>query len=238
MNERGKIEERIRVHLERVEAAVRGSADERAEIRDNVDGHIRAALAARGTDVTVEDLEAVLAEMDPPESYGEHVDSGRPPETGRSPAPAGARNLLRGCLVAAGVVIVGLMILPIGYLMLAYVPASDGRPVVEATVPVHGDRQVDPGLSEIRVTFDRPMLTDRMWSWCLESEETWPALDPDGVRYVDDRTCVAPVRLEPGRTYVIWFNTEHQDAFRDTHHRPAVPYRLEFATADGEAGGS
>jgi RNA polymerase sigma-70 factor (ECF subfamily) len=82
------------------------------------------------------------------------------------------------------------------------------------------------------------MLTDRMWSWCLESEATWPALDPEGVRYVDERTCVAPVRLEPGRTYVIWFNTEQQDAFRDTKQRPAVPYRLEFATAGGGEGGS
>ena len=232
------IEAGIRRHLDRVGAAFGGTLEERAEICAQVEEHIRAALAARGDAVTVEDLQAVLAEMDPPASYG---DGGvRVPAEG----PPG-RSWVPGCLVAVAAVFLVLVLSNCVYLWLGRAAGREAEggatadpAVVVSTMPVQGDRAVDPGLQEIRVTFDRPMLTDRMWSWCLESEETWPDLDVDRIRYLDDRTCAAPVRLEPGRTYVIWINTEQHDSFRDTLHRPAVPYRLEFATAGGEAGGS
>jgi hypothetical protein len=64
----------------------------------------------------------------------------------------------------------------------------------------------------------------------VSSEESFPEITGD-VRYLDDnRTCVAPVRLEPGRTYVIWFNSQSQNAFRDLGNRPAVPYLMVFQT--------
>ena len=105
-------------------------------------------------------------------------------------------------------------------------------PIVIETTPRNGDKNVDPGISEIRVTFDKIMLTDRMWSWCYESPDSFPELDGDGVRYIDDRTCVAPVKLKPATSYVIWFNTEKFTSFRDRYHNKAVPYRLEFRTTE------
>ncbi|MCP4640193.1 MAG: tetratricopeptide repeat protein, partial [bacterium] len=48
------------------------------------------------------------------------------------------------------------------------------KPSVVSTVPANGATDVDPALSEIRVTFDRDMETDRMWSWVQESADTFP----------------------------------------------------------------
>jgi len=102
-------------------------------------------------------------------------------------------------------------------------------PSVVQTIPVAGDTRVDPGLQEIRVTFSKDMLTEKMWSWVQESAETFPATRGE-VRYVDARTCVLPVKLAPGKTYVIWINSQKFNAFRDTGNRPAVPYQLVFET--------
>ena len=46
----------------------------------------------------------------------------------------------------------------------------------------------------------------------------------------DKRTCVLPVRLEPGQTYAIWVNTDKFGNFKDTDGRSAVPYLLVFRT--------
>ena len=46
----------------------------------------------------------------------------------------------------------------------------------------------------------------------------------------DKRTCVLPVKLEPGKTYAIWVNSEKFGNFKDTEGRPAVPYLLVFRT--------
>ena len=46
----------------------------------------------------------------------------------------------------------------------------------------------------------------------------------------DKRTCVLPVKLEPGKTYAIWVNSEKLGNFKDTDGRSAVPYLLVFKT--------
>jgi len=103
-------------------------------------------------------------------------------------------------------------------------------PVVVQTVPAAGDTAVDPGLTEIRVTFSKKMQTRQMWSWVMLSRETFPEITGE-IRFLPDgRTCVAPVRLMPGKTYAIWLNSEKFDAFRDTGNRPAIPYLLAFET--------
>ena len=103
-------------------------------------------------------------------------------------------------------------------------------PVVVKTIPQSGDTSVSPALKEIRVTFSKEMLTKDMWSWVKVSDDTFPAISGK-VRYLGDGiTCVLPVKLEAGRTYVIWINSDRSDHFRDTTNLPAVPYLLVFQT--------
>lgn len=103
-------------------------------------------------------------------------------------------------------------------------------PAVVSTIPQSGDTAVDPGLKEIRVTFSKDMITEQMWSVCRISADSFPEFDGD-IRYLGDkRSCVIPVKLEPGKTYVLWFNSPQSSNFRDTGFRPAVPYQLVFET--------
>lgn len=103
-------------------------------------------------------------------------------------------------------------------------------PSVVKTIPQAGDTAVDPATKEIQVTFSKDMLTDRMWAVVQTSKKTFPAIDGT-VHYLDDkRTCVVPVKLEPGKTYVLWFNRAQFNSFRDTDNNPAVPYQLVFQT--------
>jgi RNA polymerase sigma-70 factor (ECF subfamily) len=39
-----------------------------------------------------------------------------------------------------------------------------------------------------------------------------------------------PVKLEPGKTYVIWLNSQKFGNFKDTDGKSAVPYLLVFET--------
>ncbi len=105
-------------------------------------------------------------------------------------------------------------------------------PVVVKTSPQAGDTAVDPSISEISVTFSKEMMTQEMWSWVIVSKESFPQLVGD-VRYLNDkRTCVAPVKLEAGKTYAIWFNSVKYNAFRDKNNNPAIPYLLVFQTRE------
>ena len=102
-------------------------------------------------------------------------------------------------------------------------------PVVVKTVPEAGAAEVDPKLTEIKVTFSKDMR-DGTWSWATLSNESFPTLDGKPKYLKDKRTCVLPVKLEPGKTYAIWVNHEKFNNFKDTGGRPAVPYLLVFKT--------
>jgi RNA polymerase sigma-70 factor (ECF subfamily) len=111
------------------------------------------------------------------------------------------------------------------------VSVATARPVVVKTVPAAGAADVDPALSEIKVTFSKDMM-DRSWSWTQVSDDTFPKAAGDNpVHYEKDkRTCVMKVKLEPGKTYVIWLNSDRFVNFKDADARPAVPYLLVFQT--------
>jgi hypothetical protein len=108
-------------------------------------------------------------------------------------------------------------------------------PVVVRTLPQSGDTKVDAAkVKEIRVTFSKDMM-DESWSWSKISDDTYPLITGKYRYQRNKRTCVAPVKLEPGRTYVIWLNSQKFGNFKDTDGRPAVPYLLVFETkAAGE----
>jgi polysaccharide biosynthesis/export protein len=121
------------------------------------------------------------------------------------------------------------------------IPSADfdvnfGSPVLVKSVPEAGADNVDPNLPEIRVTFSRKMA-DQSWSWCHTSEESFPETT-DKPHYLDDhRTCVLPVKLQPGKTYNIWLNWPEDNPdqyvprnFKDIKGRSSVPYLLVFKT--------
>lgn len=102
-------------------------------------------------------------------------------------------------------------------------------PVVVKTVPIAGATAVDPALTELRVTYSKPMQ-DGSWSWSTWGEENFPETS-GAPRYLPDgRTCVLPVKLEPDRFYATWLNSDKFHNFQDRDGRPAVPYLLTFTT--------
>jgi RNA polymerase sigma factor (sigma-70 family) len=106
---------------------------------------------------------------------------------------------------------------------------ADAPPVVVKTVPQAGSDDVDPSLKEVRVTFSKEM-TDQSWSWSTATEGD--DLPDSGKPYYDKdkQTCVLPVKLEPGKTYAVWLNSEKFQNFKDAQGRSAVPYLLVFGT--------
>jgi RNA polymerase sigma-70 factor (ECF subfamily) len=102
-------------------------------------------------------------------------------------------------------------------------------PVVVKTVPQSGAQDVAPGTTEIKVTFSKPMQ-DQSWSWST----AWENSTPEGLakpKYESDgKTCVLKVKLEPGKTYAYWINSQRFGNFRDRLGHSAVPYLLIFKT--------
>ena len=110
-------------------------------------------------------------------------------------------------------------------------PTTTAPPVVVKTVPEAGADEVDPKLEEIKVTFSKDMR-DGSWSWSSFGKENFPKIKDGGKpKYLADRrTAVLPVKLEPGKTYALWLNSEKFQNFKDADGGPAVPYLLVFKT--------
>jgi hypothetical protein len=103
-------------------------------------------------------------------------------------------------------------------------------PVVVRTVPAAGATDVDPNLTELTVTFSKPMR-DGSWSWSTWGQDTFPEITGK-IHYLEDgRTCVLPVKLQPGKFYASWLNSNKFRNFTDTKGTPSVPYLLTFRTA-------
>jgi hypothetical protein len=101
-------------------------------------------------------------------------------------------------------------------------------PVVVKTEPQSGDVTVDPSITEIKGTFSKKMM-DKSWSWA-GADESWVTGKPHYL--ADGRTCVLPVKLEPGKTYVVWLNSPKFRNFKDSRGQSAIPYLLVFETAN------
>ena len=102
-------------------------------------------------------------------------------------------------------------------------------PVVVKTVPQAGAANVDPAIKEIRVTYSKAMA-DGSWSWSTWGEENFPKTTGKPRYDKDGKTCVLPVKLERGRTYAIWLNSNNFGNFKDADGNQAVPYLLVFET--------
>ena len=120
----------------------------------------------------------------------------------------------------------------LGWLIVSPTRAQDidaMRPVVVKTVPQAGTKEVEPGVLEVRVTFSKNMA-DKSWSWSTAWQNSGPEFI--GSPHYEDggRTCVVKVKLEPGKTYGWWLNSDRFHGFQDTGGRAAVPYLLVFKT--------
>ena len=101
---------------------------------------------------------------------------------------------------------------------------------VVKTAPAAGSTDVDPALKELSFTFSKDM-TDGSWSVCQTSDDTFPESGDGKIHYLSDkRTCVMPVKLQPGKTYVLWLNRGQFQNFRDTQRMSSVPYLLVLET--------
>ncbi len=112
----------------------------------------------------------------------------------------------------------------------AKLPAPDAdAPKLVGSSPANGDRAVDPSLAEMVFEFDRPMR-DQSWSIVGPSQD-----QPDVVgklRYDAERKrLTVPIKLEPGRSYRFWLNSERFKAFASAEGVPLAPVEFAFATA-------
>ena len=136
----------------------------------------------------------------------------------------------------SSVTIFGAMVVLVSVVRLC-AAANDGKPsvknlppVVVKTVPMAGDTRVDAAtVKDVRVTFSKKMI-DGNWSFVQISDDTYPKMTGKIKFSGDGKTCILPVTLEPGRTYVLWINSERYDNFKDLDSHPAVPYLLVFET--------
>jgi RNA polymerase sigma-70 factor (ECF subfamily) len=109
------------------------------------------------------------------------------------------------------------------------VSLAKAPPVVVRALPQSGAADVDATIAEIRVTYSKDMQ-DGSWSWSTWGDGTFPQTTGKPRYDADRRTCILPVKLEPGHTYAIWLNSEKFGNFKDADGRKAVPYLLVFET--------
>jgi len=107
-------------------------------------------------------------------------------------------------------------------------PAGD-PPRIASTSPADGAKEVDPATVEVTVTFDRDMGPSFAWNG---NGPEYPFVPEGKASWRDQRTCVLPVKLEPGRNYRVGLNTfspNHQ-SFRSVEGVRAIPTAIHFAT--------
>ncbi len=120
-------------------------------------------------------------------------------------------------------------VLPWGRAVADDISLDSAPAVVVKTTPVAGATGVDTALAELQVTYSKAMQ-DGSWSWSTWGPENFPDTTGQPRYLADGRTCVLPVKLQPGKFYAIWLNSEKFRNFKDTAGRPAVPYLLSFST--------
>lgn len=101
-------------------------------------------------------------------------------------------------------------------------------PHVVAFDPPLGATNVDPARTTLAVTFDRAMDREG-WAWVIEDKATAPDIG-ESTWDAAVRTNSAPVKLEPGKTYVVWINSPQYSYFKDPQGRAATPVRWSFTT--------
>jgi beta-lactamase regulating signal transducer with metallopeptidase domain len=106
--------------------------------------------------------------------------------------------------------------------------AAPAAPKIVSTLPAAGATEVDPGTSEIIVTFDQDMR--KGFSWTGGGPDFPPGLKGKKAYWRDSRTCVLPVKLETRHYYRVGINSTSYNNFRGTNGAAAMPSAIYFAT--------
>ena len=110
---------------------------------------------------------------------------------------------------------------------------TDLPPCVIKTEPVDRAKDIDFHVTEIKVTFDRPMQTEKSWSWIMLPEiGVYPGYQgsPEPRWEDDGKTCVLSVKLSPDTIYAVGVNSFRHTGFRSRDGRIAVPHVWVFKT--------
>ncbi len=103
------------------------------------------------------------------------------------------------------------------------------KPRIVKLVPLNGAKDVDPGLTELRVTFSVPMGGGFSW---VGGGQQYPTM-PEGKKPYwteDKKTCVLPVQLQPNWEYHLGFNSPSFKNFRSETGVPLDPVPYTFKT--------
>lgn len=103
------------------------------------------------------------------------------------------------------------------------------KPRIVALLPKNGAQNVNPNLTEIRVTFSVPMAAGFSWTG---GGPDFPTI-PEGKKPYwteNHKTCVLPVELEPGHTYHLGLNSPSYKGFQSSVGVPLAPVLLSFTT--------
>jgi hypothetical protein len=108
------------------------------------------------------------------------------------------------------------------------------RPRVISMTPLNEAEDVDPDLTEIKFTFDRPMKRDSQAMITLNGrQDQFPEIRGPGKFWEFDETGTVytmRVRLKPNWTYEFALNSERTPGFQSTEGIPLKPYRVRFKT--------
>src|SRR5690606_30988743 len=107
-----------------------------------------------------------------------------------------------------------------------------GPPQIVKMEPENGATEVDPSLTKLTVTFDRPMAEGFSWTGGGEMFPTIPAGQKPS--WSDDRkTCTLPVELAAGKQYRLGLNSRSYKNFASAAGVPLEPVVYEFRTSPG-----
>ena len=101
-------------------------------------------------------------------------------------------------------------------------------PQIVQTAPAVGASGIDPATREIRLTFDRDMSKSMSWTG---GGPDFPPIDKSAKpRWIDNRTCVLPVKLKQGKYYRVGINSMSYRNFKDAQGAPTPPSAIYFTT--------
>jgi beta-lactamase regulating signal transducer with metallopeptidase domain len=102
-------------------------------------------------------------------------------------------------------------------------------PKIVKMIPENGANDVSPSVKALRVTFDVPM--GEGMSWTGGGEQFPKIADGEKAKWSgDDKSCILPVVLEPGKSYRLGINSLSHINFQSRWGVPLAPVEYRFET--------